>query len=83
MNADPIAQADQHYAQVRDNLDTLVALYRVGSERAGMDPMVDLVTASGLLADPKLDDGTTMPPGVHAKFLADLLAVAIDRMARS
>ncbi|KWX66824.1 hypothetical protein [Mycobacterium sp. NAZ190054] len=82
MNADPIAQADQHYAQVRDNLDTLVQLYRAGSQSAGMDPMVDLVTASGLLADPKLNDGTVMPPDVHVAFLADLLAVAIDRMAR-
>lgn len=81
--ANDIAQADQHYAQVRDNLDALVRSYREAAHRGGCDPMAELVAASTLLADPTLKDGTVMPNKCHAEFLADLLAVAIDRMARS
>lgn len=78
-----IAETDQHYAQVRDNLETLVRSYREAAHRGGCDPMADLVAASTLLADPTLKDGTVMPNKCHTQFLADTLAVAIDRMARS
>lgn len=81
--ANDIAQADQHYAQVRDNLEALVCGYRETARLGRCDPMADLVAASTLLADPTLKDGTVMPTGCHAAFLADLLAVAIDRMARA
>lgn len=83
MSGDAIARADQHYAQVRDNLDALISTYREAAKLGGLDPMADIVSASALLAEPTLNDGTSLPPECHAQFLADLLAVAVDRLARS
>lgn len=67
---DEIHRADQHYAEVENGLDQFIAAYRTRRAEAGR------VQALDLLAEVFADDDPE-----NMANLANLLAVAIDRLA--
>lgn len=75
-----IARGDQHYAQVEHDLDQLVAAYRSKPGDQNRVEALDFVT--NLLACPHTDDGTALTPHEHAGTLANMLAIAVDRLAK-
>lgn len=78
---DEIANADQHFAQVAHDLDQIVDGYRSQIADSGIDRTMALDAALGMLCEPTNLDGSDVSPDVHIGTLANLLAVAIDRLA--
>lgn len=72
-----IARGDQHYANVAAHLDGLVYAFARGTD----DRLERLDFAVRMFCDPTKSDGTAICPHVHTSTLANLLAVAIDRLA--
>lgn len=75
-----IARIDQHIARSAEALDQLVASYRSKREAASRIEVLDFAIHS--LACPHMDDGTQTCPVAHIFTLANMLAIAIDRLAQ-
>lgn len=76
-----IAAADQHYAEVERDLSALIESYQRNLMAEPRMEALDYIVHS--LACPHMEDGTKIPPHQHAGTLANMLAVAIDRLARA
>jgi hypothetical protein len=76
-----IADADQHFAQVAHDLSQIVAAYRAAATSREIDHTSALDALLGMLSEPKNVDGSDVSHDVHAGTLANLLTVAIDRLA--
>lgn len=76
-----IARADQHFAEVAHDLDQIVAQYRLVVADCAVDRTITLDVALEMLSEPKNRDGSAVSHDVHVGTLANLLAVAIDRLA--
>jgi hypothetical protein len=75
-----IHRGDQHYAEVESGLDRYVDAYRTRYEGVGRIEALD--DLASLLGCPHLADGTDIGREGHVGTLANLLTVAIDRLAR-
>lgn len=74
------ASADQHYAAVEEELDQLIDTYRQVSD--GWERIRCLDRVATRLANPSHADGTQLAHIDHVCTLANMLTVAIDRLAR-
>lgn len=75
------ARADQHYAQVGEELDRLIETYRRISDGAERARCLDVVQSR--LSDPKYAGATKqLSHADHVDTLANLLTVALDRLAQ-
>lgn len=73
------ARADQHYALVGEELDLLIETFRQISDGLDRARRLDLVAAR--LTDPRHGDGNQLSHADHVSTLANMLTVAIDRLA--
>lgn len=75
------ARADQLYAEVAHELDMLIDAYRCMSDGLERARVLDLLSST--LANPSKGDGEQISHSVHVGTLANVLTVAIDRLAKA
>ncbi|MCV7424370.1 hypothetical protein H7K45_27875 [Mycobacterium yunnanensis] len=73
-----IARGDQHYASVGEGLDSLIDAFNCSEDHTQLER---LDAMGAWLANPDRGDGVTLTTLEHAGTLANLLVVAIARLA--
>jgi len=74
------ARADQLYAEIAHELDMLIEAYRCMSDGTERARSLDLLAST--LANPRKGNGEQISHSAHVSTLANVLTVAIDRLAK-